>query len=294
MCIRSEQNFKNCWKDRLMNRKTTFLAFVALILVFSGTYIYACHSSRLTVAEIEIKGNNKIPLDEIRKKAEWCLGKNIFSLNLTGIEEELKEDVRVKDVRVKRNFPQNILIEVEEKVPILWISFPTNFSDSTSCGFYGLSIDQEIIPLEKKDLLHDLPIVSGIEIEATDTKACPALKPYQIWSNSKVKKALESYKTLTTIDPSSAELLAEINLGEISNPVLYLLPRIKVIMGQGDFEQKWRRVRTILAGEEKIEEFLCLDLRFDDQVVVSRSSKRFSSRGVHYKNLPQTRGDENL
>jgi cell division septal protein FtsQ len=269
-----------------------FLIFTAIILTFSGAYIYACHSPRFNVAEIKIKGNNKITTDEIKKMAESCMDKNIFSLNLERIEEKLREDLRIRDVQVKRRLPRCILVEVEEKLPVLWINLPSNFPDPGNCGFCGLSIDQEIIPLDQKDLSHDLPIVSGMEM--VDGKSSQVLKPYQRWSNFKVKKALEFYKTLTTIDPASVELLAEINLKDISNLILYLLPTVKVMMGQGDFERKWRRVRTILIGEEKIEEFICLDLRFDDQVVLTRSSKRFPSQGVDPGDQPSDKRSKNL
>lgn|GEM_PF-1114546 len=277
-----------------MNKSKAFLLFTGVILIFSGAYIYACHSPGFKVTEIKIRGNNKITTDEIRGKAESCLGKNIFSLNSERIEEKLKEDVRIKDVQVERRLPRCILIELEEKMPVLWISLPANFSDPGNCGFYGLSMDQEIIPLDQKDLSHDLPIVSGIEVEGIDGKLNQPLEPYRRWSNFKAEKALEFYKTITSIDPSSVELLAEINLEDISNMILYLLPGIKVMMGQGDIEKKWRRVRTILAGEERIEELVCLDLRFEDQVVLIRSSKRFSSECVDKRSRPPGIAGENL
>ena len=277
-----------------MKVNKTFLIFAAVILTFSGAYIYACHSPGFNVAEIRIRGNNKVTLDEVMEKAESCLCKNIFSLNLEMIEEKLREDVRIKSVQVKRRLPRCILIELEEKMPVLWISLPTSFPNPEDCGFYGLSIDQEIIPLDHRELCNDLPIVNGIEMEIGDGKLSHTPEPYQRWSNFRVKKALEFYKTLTTIDPTAVELLAEINLEDISNVTLYLLPKIKVMMGQGDFEKKWRRVRTILAGEERIEEIVCLDLRFDDQVVLTRSSKRPPSRGVDPKDQPPDKGDKNL
>lgn len=275
-----------------MKVNKAFLIFTAIILTFGGAYIYACHSPNFNVAEIKIKGNNKITTDEIRGKAESCMGKNIFSLNLERIEEKLREDLRIKDVQVERRLPRCILIELEEKMPVLWINLPSNFPGPENCGFCGLSIDQEIIPLDQKDLSHDLPIVSGVEM--VDGKSSQVLKPYLRWSNFKVKKALEFYKTLTAIDPTSVELLAEINLEDMSNLILYLLPTVKVMMGQGDFERKWRRVRTILAGEERIEGIICLDLRFDDQVVLTRSSKRFPSQGVDPGDQPSDKRSKNL
>ncbi len=260
-----------------MKWNRAFLVLTAAILIFSGTYIFASHSSRFCVSEIRVSGNEKTPSEEIVKKAEECLDVNIFRLNAEKLEEKLREDIRLKDVKVRRRLPRCILLEVEEKTPVLWISLPAGFSHLKNCGFCGLSIDQEIIPLEQKDLSGDLPLVSGIEMEPGERKPSQMPEPYRRWSNFKVEKALEFYELVTRIDPGSLEIIAEINLKDVSNLTLYLLSGIKVMMGQGDLEKRWRRVRTILAGEEKTTKLVCLDLRFDDQVVLARSSPRSSS-----------------
>ena len=268
-------------KDRSVKKNILPLIFTTLILIFSGTYIYAFHSTKYNVAEIQIKGTSKIAPDEIRKKARACLGKNIFSLNLERIEKILREDLRIKNVRVERELPNCILIEVQEKTPVLWISLPTSFPNQEDYGFYGLSIDQEIIPLDKNDLSCDLPIVSGLDQEMVDKRSVLSLKLYVRWQNFKLKKALEFYTMLLENDPTSLKLLAELNVADAPNLILYLLPYgNKVLLGPGDFERKWRRVKTILAAENKIEELSCLDLRFDDQVVLTRASQDSSSSVV--------------
>lgn len=278
-----------------MTKNLIFLIFTASILIFGGTYIYAFHSAKYNVAEIQIKGTSKIAPDEIRKKAEACLGKNIFSLNLEGMEKKLREDLRIKDVRVERKLPNCILIEVQEKTPVLWISLSMSFPNQEDYGFYGLSIDQEIVPLDKGDLSHDLPLVSGIEADTMGGRSVVPLKPYQRWSNFKLQKALEFYTMLLEKDPKSLELLAEINLTDAPNLILYLLPfGNKVLLGPGDFERKWKRVKTILAAENKIEELSCLDLRFDDQVVLTRSSKDSSSSDIDSTNHTSYKKGKNL
>ena len=246
----------------------------AVILIFSGTYIYACHSSHFRVSEIKVRGNKRVSADEITEKLKACLDENIFRLDLDEVENGLKEDIRLKEVRVERRLPGCILVEIEEKTPVLWVNLPARSSDPQNGGFYGLSIDQEIIPLSHKELSNDLPIVSGIEIKKGEPGSDRMPEPYRRWANQKVEKALEFYKCVTRIDPTSSELIAEINLDDALNVTLYLLPGTRVMMGHGDFEQKWRRVRTVLSGEERAGELACLDLRFDDQVVLARSSKK--------------------
>lgn len=245
----------------------------AVMLIFSGTYIYACHSSRFRVSEIKVRGNNRVSADEITEKLKACSGKNILRLDLDQVESKLKEDIRLKRIEAGRRLPGCILVEVEEKIPVLWINLPARSSPSGNCGIYGLSIDQEIIPLNQKDLTDDLPIVSGVQINKGEPGSNPMPEPYRRWPNPKVGRALEFYRCVTRVDPASPELLAELNVDDALNVTLYLLSGTRVMMGHGDFEQKWRRVRTILSGEEKAGELACLDLRFDDQVVLAGSSK---------------------
>lgn len=249
----------------------------AVILVLSGAYIFACHSSCFLVSEIKIRGNTRIPADEMTEKLKACLDENIFRLDLDQVENKLKEDIRLKSLRAERRLPGCILVEAEEKAPLLWVNLPARGSHRKNLGLYGLSIDQEIIPLSRNDLAEDLPIVSGIEIKKGESKSNPIPEPYRRWSNPKAQRALEFYGCVTGIDPASSELIAEIHVDDQLCVDLYLLPGIKVMMGHDDFEKKWRRVKTVLAGEEKAGELACLDLRFEGQVVLARSTGRSNS-----------------
>jgi cell division protein FtsQ len=238
--------------------------------MFSGTYMFASHSPRFRVSEVTIRGNHKVSCQEIMEVAGCCKGSNILGLDLERVKEELMRDSRIKRVQVKRRFPKTILMEVEEKVPLLWVKLPTGFIASENYGFFGLSENQEIIPLTHEDLVFDLPIVTGIEIKTGQGKTEDSPVLFQRWSNIKAQKALEFYKSIKGVDPSSVDLIAEINLQDMSNITVYLLPGIKVMMGAGDFETKWKRLKIILGGEEEIEDLVCVDLRFDNQVVLAR------------------------
>jgi cell division septal protein FtsQ len=260
-----------------MRKSRAFLGLAALILMFSGAYIFACHSSHFRVSEIKIRGNDRIPLADIAERSEACLGENILRVDLDDLGNRLREDTRLKEVRVERRLPGCVLVEVEEKTSLLWVNLFDRTSDSKSLGLYGLSIDQEIIPLSRDDLTEDLPIVSGIKINKGKPGSDPMPEPYRRWPNLKAERALEFYGCVTAVDPASSEILAEINLDDELNVTLHLLPGIKVMMGHDDFDKKWRRVKTVLAGEEKARELACLDLRFDDQVVLARSRESSST-----------------
>jgi cell division septal protein FtsQ len=256
-----------------MIKSRVFLGLAAIILVLSGGYIFACHSSLFLVEEIKITGNDRIPADEITEKLKACLDRNIFRLDLDEVEGKLREDERIRKLKAERRLPGCIVVEVEEKTPLLWVNLAARGSRHKNLGLYGLSVDQEIVPLSRNDLSEDLPIVSGIELEKGKSKSSPIPEPYRRWSNPKAERALEFYCCVAQIDPTSSDLIAEIHVDDQLCVTLYLLPGIKVVMGHDDFEKKWTRVKTVLAGEERVGEIRCLDLRFDDQVVLARSTR---------------------
>jgi cell division protein FtsQ len=275
-----------------MKRKIAFLSSILLVLMSSGTYIYVSHSSRFNLAQIDIQGNHKIGETEILEKAQIKLGPNIFRMDLGRVQQLIREDKRIKDVRVKRELPNRILIEVEEKKPALWVNLPE--------GLYGLSQDQEIIPLEKEDFEHDLPVVTGLASLPVSGKQNQ--RPYEWWANRNAKSALDLYKTLVEVDSSFLEIISEINLSDENNLIFYLIPYgTQVSMGKGSFKKKLRRVKAILDYEGKREDLASIDLRFKDQVVVKKSLPGFSpsSSADPQSPLPPTRqkglgGKENL
>jgi cell division protein FtsQ len=248
-----------------MNRKNAFLALILIVLALSGMYIFISHSSRFCLTRIDIQGNHKASEKEILKMAGVGLGNNIFRIHLGKIEDRIREDRRIREVWVKRKLPDRLLIEVEEKKPVLWMNLPE--------GLCGLSGDQEIIPLEEEDLQCDFPIVSGLPSPSLPGKRSQAVAPYEKWPDTEAGLALDFCKTMLGEDSSFGEIISEISLHDENNLVLYLIPgAIRVDAGKGSFQKKLKRLKAILNYEEKAGQLTRIDLRFKDQVVLRESS----------------------
>lgn len=267
-----------------MRWKIVFAISVLLITTLCGTYIFVSHSPRFNLARIYIQGNHKVSEKEIKEKTKIELGTNIFHMNLGMIENLVRGDKRIKEVWAKRILPNQLLIEVEEKKPALWINLPE--------GLFGLSQDQEIIPLEEEDFDHDLPVVTGLTSLSDFGKKNLKAKPYEWWPNKKAKLALDFYKILSEQDSSFMKFISEISLSDESNLVFYLIPYgTQVNMGEGNLKRKLKRVKTFLDYEGKTEELAGLDLRFKDQVVVKKSLPELipSDSGYSQSRLPEMR-----
>jgi cell division protein FtsQ len=247
-----------------MKKIVAFLASILFVLMLCGTYIFVSHSPRFNLTRIDIQGNHKVSEKEIKEKAQIELGTNIFRMKLGMIENLVREDKRIKKVWAKRILPNQLLIEVEEKKPALWINLPE--------GLFGLSQDQEIIPLEEEDFDQDLPVVTGLTFSSDFGKKNLKTKPYEWWPNKKAKLALDFYKILSEQDSSFMELISEINLSDESNLVFYLIPYgTQVNMGKGNLKKKLKRAKAFLDYEGKTEDLAGLDLRFKDQVEIGRA-----------------------
>ena len=246
-----------------MNRTNASLISILFILALSGMYVFISHSSRFSLTRIDIRGNHKASQIEILEAAKIELGTNIFRMDLGKIQDRIREDRRIKAVWAKREFPDRLLIEVEEKKPALWINLPE--------GLCGLSQDQEIIPLDEEDFHRDLPIVSGLSDPSVSGRR--SVEAYQQWPSRKATFALDFCDTISEEDSSFGEIISEISLQDETNLVLYLIPRaIRVNMGKGGFKKKLKRLKAILNHEENTGQLTLIDLRFKDQVVLRKSS----------------------
>jgi cell division protein FtsQ len=267
-----------------MKKKIALLASILFVLMLCGIYIFVCYSPRFNLARIYIQGNHKVNEKEILERAKIKIGTNIFRMNLGGIENLVREDRRIKEVWMKRMLPNQILIEVEEKRPALWLNLPE--------GLFGLSQDQEIIPLEKEDFKRDLPVVTGLVSPSAFGKGNQDQRLYEWWPNRKAKSTLDLYKTLMEEDSSLLEIISEINLSDENDLVFYLIPYgTQVNMGKGSFGKKLKRVKAILDYEGRTEDLASIDLRFKEQVVVKKSSPEvsYSTFGDPQSQLPPMR-----
>ena len=257
---------------------------IVLILVGSGTYTFMFRSPSFNLTQIDIQGNHKVSEKEILEKAGIKSGTNIFRLDLRKIEQLIREDKRIKEVWVKRKFPNQLLVEVEEKKPALWVNLPD--------GLCGLSKDQEIIPLEKEDFEHDFPVVTGLVSPSVWGERNQNERPYEWWPNRKAKSALDFYKTVLEEDSSFMQIISEISLYDENNLIFYLIPYgTQVNLGKGNFKKKLKRVKAFLDYEGKKEDLACIDLRFENQVVVKKSLPDSAGSSPQDPNFhgPQTR-----
>lgn len=176
--------------------------------VFFTNPDYAIHS-------VEVTTDGDLARDAVLQAAQIANGTNIFSVNLSAVEDRLRALPQVEEVDVQRLLPDKLVIVIQERRPIAWIAS----ADANKTGFNydgALLVDRRGIALQPKGSAPEymtLPIIIGV-----DTKKVAAGQPID---DDAVKSALElirdcpdvlkSRYQIATIDVSKEYCLSATN-----------------------------------------------------------------------------------
>lgn len=140
------------------------LAVAAVVLGISGVLGgggYAAYTSPVfEVSTVEIRGNENVEAATIAGRADLA-GESMFTADLSGAQREIYEIARLETVRLERNWPDTIVIQVEERRP--WGTWEQ--------GGLIYTIDREGIVLGTADDIpppEDPPVIVSSEVGARD------------------------------------------------------------------------------------------------------------------------------
>ena len=114
------------------------VAVLVMIVVAAGVLM----APGFKVSEVYCEGNTILKSEEIYSLAEISGEKNIFLVGLGKAERNVKKHPAVKDVNIKRVFPNKICISVEERLPLAYVM----------TGGECAVIDEEYFVMKKEDV----------------------------------------------------------------------------------------------------------------------------------------------
>ncbi len=100
------------------------LSLGILVLVSAALihgYRYATSSEYLALKEIEIQGNQRLTYAEILRLMQVDTGKNMLKLNISEMQKRLAESPWVEQARVRRDFPDQLHVNIREKQAYFWV-----------------------------------------------------------------------------------------------------------------------------------------------------------------------------
>ena len=147
-------------KQALNLKKKKRIKIVTCVILVIFTLILILSSPLFNIKDITVVGNSKLTTDEVISVSGIKTGVNIFSLNKLKARKKLLENSYVADVYIKRCYPNNINIDVKEKVPTFMIQFANSYIYVNNQG-YMLEISTE--PIE-------VPVLLGIKTDLSKVK----------------------------------------------------------------------------------------------------------------------------
>ena len=113
------------------------------------------------LSELDVHSDGSLTREKILQVARVAEGENLLELDLDGIQERLEELPQVANASVMRRIPGRLLITLEERKPLAWLSCPlAGVLSHTAGGGYLLDTEGNIFKCEA--VLHEyvaLPVI---------------------------------------------------------------------------------------------------------------------------------------
>ena len=138
-------------------RKNIFKIIIPIVLI-SIFVFWVFNSTFFNIETININGNKALKKEDILKKTNITKNTNIFKMKLRKIESRLEEDPFIKSVKIKREIPNGLAINIKEREPTFIFKSLSKYLVSDEEGFI-------IEVLKKSD--KKLPLIKGFKTEAS-------------------------------------------------------------------------------------------------------------------------------
>ena len=241
-------------RDKRLKRIKFFLKLILLIGVISGIIAFATCSPIFNIQNIEVVNNSQLSPETIVSLSELSVGQNIFKFWENDVENKIKSNAYIKNVELKREFPNKIQINVEER--------EAKFSVPVLGEYAYISTQGYILEITQNEL--NLPIINGISTKEEEIKVGNRLENKDLTELEIILKIMNAMKEnqldkeVTTIDISNKNDYIiymqnekkKIHLGDgsnLSNKMLYVIAIINEekgkegeIFANGDLNQKFK------------------------------------------------------
>lgn len=113
--------------DRKIKKKRVGLILVILSLTLTFFFLLLTKTSLFTLSYIKINGNEKLSGEKVEIASGLQIGENIFKIDVDKVKKNLLSHPYIKEVVVRRIFPNKMEITIEERKETIVISYIGSF-----------------------------------------------------------------------------------------------------------------------------------------------------------------------
>ncbi|MDO8785959.1 MAG: FtsQ-type POTRA domain-containing protein [Syntrophales bacterium] len=260
---------KKSWETRLPKNKNRLkrhsgnmsrevfkvLSLLSAVLTITAAmifgYNYAISSPYFLIREIIVRGCKELTEKDVLSLAAIKPSHNILTVNMVAVKKRISVNPWVRDVSIGREFPDRLVIEIRERVPVALIHRDNNLRllDIEGVAFKALEAGDEI----------DLPVLTG-------SNSGKNMDPKLIKKALKLLHYLATSKDFPTIDRVS-----EVHGNETSGLSIFTNEGMSLQLGFDSYENKLKRLLPVMADlnrKELKQKFLHIDLSDPVKVTV--------------------------
>jgi len=237
---RTRRTEKGGEKFQKIVKKAIRAAFRLLLLsffLFAGhwVYVHLLSDSYFRVREVEVEGSRKVPKETVLSLTAMEGMPNLFSVKLKEVVKRLESHPWIERVRVRKVFPNKIVIQVEERKPMAIIQLEE---------LYYIDTQGEIFtPVGDRDE-YNYPYVTGLTRRAFEKDPVEA--------KHLIDKALEFLRLVNQGKTFPLGEISEIHMEKAFGINCFTKAEgVEVKMGWEDFEEKVRRLPLIWSDLRK-------------------------------------------
>lgn len=135
---------------------------VLLTILFFSSTLFFLFSGKFAISKVTILGQAELQKDRILSLANIDMSKNIYLTDIKKTEQNIMSGKYIKSAKVTRKFPSELIISVNEYVPVASVPVAGGYVIIDQNAF-ALSIVQKESDIKK-------PLISGIKIENVKLK----------------------------------------------------------------------------------------------------------------------------
>lgn len=217
---------------RKIRRKYLSKGFLLLFLL--GIFILLLNSPLLAFSSVSVSGNNTLSKEQICEIAGLKEPVNIFAVRTDYLQHRLENDLRVEKAIVRRIFPNELSIEIKERVPLATLR--------CSYGYLDITADGTVINSYKNIKAMKYPLLTGTVLG-------------DIYTGDKVddETVRRAAAYLAALDAASLGQISEINLSASQNIIAYITGGVKIRLGNlSEAQQQAKRTAVFLKDLKSI------------------------------------------
>ena len=242
------------------------LMLLVVLSLLASFRSYLLRSPKFAIGIKEIQGLRHLSESQLLLKLKEIeeQDRSLFALDLDRLRKSVELLTWVKAATVRRVWPDRLMIQVTERIPIAFV----RIDDSTQL------VDEDGVLLESKSEglpNFDFPVLMGLE------------SGFETELLVRNRKRIELYRRLMReLDRNGASLsrdLSEVHLQDAGSVSIVLNDdTVLVHIGADHFQERFRRYLAMSREiKQKYRLLESVDLRFENQVVVNAANEKIAS-----------------